>query len=189
MIGYIVGKVGHIEKDSIILMAGSIGYEVILPLSNLITLKLGQEISAFVHTHVREDQFTLFGFFEEKERTLFRKLISVSGVGPKSALAILSVATPSTIVRTVETGNADLFPKVPGVGRKTIEKIILELKNTFSVEEIVSEETPSLHDARLALETLGYSHKDISSVINDLDSSLSMNEIIRQALQILSKTK
>lgn len=189
MIGYIVGSIKHLGSDRAIVLVGSIGYEVILPLSNLITLKLDQELELYIHTHVREDQITLFGFFEEKERALFRKLINVSGVGPKSALNILSVATPSTIVRAVGTGNAEMFPKVPGVGRKTIEKLIIELKNSFGVEEMASDENESSHDARLALETLGYSAKDVSLVLSKIDKSLSMNDMIRQALQILSKTK
>jgi Holliday junction DNA helicase RuvA len=82
-----------------------------------------------------------------------------------------------------------MFPKVPGVGRKTIEKVIIELKNSFSVDEMASDESENSHDARLALETLGYSSKDIATVIGKIDKTLSMNDIIRQALQILSKTK
>lgn len=189
MIGYLAGQIKLIESDKIILENQNIGYEVLLPLSSLITLKEKQSLELYIHTHVREDQFTLFGFFEEKERGLFRKLISVSGVGPKSALNILSVATPSTIVRAVGSANPDMFPKVPGVGRKTIEKIIIELKNSFSVDEMASDESENSHDARLALETLGYSAKDIATVIGKIDKTLSMNDIIRQALQILSKTK
>lgn len=189
MIGYVSGKIKLLGNDRIILVQGGIGYEILLPLANLITLKEDQSLELYIHTHVREDQITLYGFFDEKERQLFRKLISVSGVGPKSALGILSVATPSTIIRAIGSANADLFPKVPGVGKKTIEKLILDLKGSFDISEVTSDETDSMHDARLALETLGYTHKDISAVLTKLSGDMTMNEIIRQALQILSKTK
>lgn len=189
MIGYLAGEVKLIDESKILIVQGGIGYEVNLPLASLITLQPGTSIELYVHTHVREDQISLFGFFDDNERQLFRKLISVSGVGPKSALGILSVATPSTIIRAIASANVDLFPKVPGVGRKTVEKLILELKNSFNLDQAAKDETDAMRDARLALETLGYNQKDITAALTNISPSGAMNEIIREALQILSKTK
>lgn len=189
MIGNLKGKVINIDDKSVILEVGDsqsgVGYELLLPLSFLLKLKLEDVLSVPVHTHVREDQITLFGFENNSEKDLFRKLTSVSGVGPKSALTMLSIATPNTIIRAIESGSADNFPKTPGIGKKTLEKMILDLRGKFD-HVAFENDTDEMKNAKLALETLGYNTRDISSALSTLHPELSMNDFIKEGLKILS---
>ena len=189
MINYLQGTVRDIDDKSISLLAGDIGYEILLHLGDKMKLKIGERIELFIYSHIREDQFTLFGFIDKGEKEIFRKLISVSGVGPKSALSLLSVTNANIIIRAIEGNNADILPKVPGLGKKTIEKIILELKGKMDNNIIIQGESDDMKDARLALESLGYTARDISEILNKLHPDLKMNDIIRESLKILAKTK
>jgi Holliday junction DNA helicase RuvA len=166
-------------------MSSGVGYELLAPLSYLLKLKVCDIISTPVHTHVREDQITLFAFENISEKELFRKLISVSGVGPKSALTMLSIATPSTIIRAIESGSSDNFPKTPGIGKKTLEKMILDLKGKFD-NIIIENESEDMRNAKMALETLGYNARDISQTLSTLHPELSMSDLIKESLKILS---
>ena len=132
---------------------------------------------------VSSDAFLKVENISEKE--LFRKLISVSGVGPKSALTMLSVATPQTIIRAIESGSSDNFPKTPGIGKKTLEKMILDLKGKFD-NIIIENESEDMRNAKLALETLGYNARDISSTLSTLHPELDMSSLIKESLKILS---
>lgn len=191
MIGNLKGQIINIDDKSIVLEAGydnmsaGVGYELLLPLSFLLKLKVGDIINIPVHTHVREDQITLFGFENISEKELFRKLTSVSGVGPKSALTMLSIATPNTIIRAIESGSSDNFPKTPGIGKKTLEKMILDLKGKFD-NIIIENESEDMHNAKMALETLGYNARDISQALSTLHPELSMSDLIKESLKILS---
>lgn len=190
MIGNLKGKIINIDDKSIILETGNdgdsgIGYELLAPLSYLLKLNLGDIVSVPVHTHVREDQITLFAFENISEKELFRKLISVSGVGPKSALTMLSIATPQTIIRAIESGSVDNFPKTPGIGKKTLEKMILDLKGKFD-NIVIENESEDMRNAKLALETLGYNARDISSTLSTLHPELDMSSLIKESLKILS---
>jgi holliday junction DNA helicase RuvA len=189
MIGNLKGTIINIDDKSIILEVGGseygIGYELLAPLSYLLKLHIGDIINIPVHTHVREDQITLFAFENTSEKELFRKLISVSGVGPKSALTMLSIATPQTIIRAIESGSVDNFPKTPGIGKKTLEKMILDLKGKFD-NILIENESEDMRNAKLALETLGYNARDISSTLSTLHPELSMNDLIKESLKILS---
>lgn len=189
MISFLSGTVQAIDEKSLTLLTGGVGYEVLMPINTLFSLKIGEQKDIHIHTHVREDQITLFGFLHLDDKSLFRKLITISGVGPKSALSILSISTPQMIIRYIETGKADLFPKVPGVGKKTVEKIILELKGTFDAGASLQNESEAMQSAALALETLGYASRDISEVLHSLDPSLDMSSMIREALKVLSKVR
>lgn len=189
MIGNLKGKIINIDDKSIILEVGGsehgIGYELLAPLSYLLKLHTDDIINIPVHTHVREDQITLFAFENISEKELFRKLISVSGVGPKSALTMLSIATPQTIIRAIESGSVDNFPKTPGIGKKTLEKMILDLKGKFD-NIIIENESEDMRNAKLALETLGYNARDISSTLSTLHPELDMSSLIKESLKILS---
>ena len=185
MIANLKGNIIHIDDKSITLDVNSVGYELLLPLSFLLKLKIGDNINIPVHTHVREDQISLFGFENNSEKELFRKLISVSGVGPKSALTMLSIATTNTIIRAIESGDVNNFPKTPGVGKKTLEKMILDLRGKFN-NIMIENESEEMRNAKLALETLGYNSRDISSTISTLHPDLSMNDFIKESLKILS---
>jgi Holliday junction DNA helicase RuvA len=191
MIGNLKGEIIYIDDKSIILEAGvnnmssGVGYELLAPLSYLLKLKVSDIINIPVHSHVREDQITLFAFENISEKELFRKLISVSGVGPKSALTMLSIATPNTIIRAIESGSSDNFPKTPGIGKKTLEKMILDLKGKFD-NIIIENESEDMRNAKMALETLGYNARDISQTLSTLHPELSMSDLIKESLKILS---
>ena len=189
MINYLKGEIIDIDERSVSLAVNNVGYEVYLHLGDLTSVRMGDIIEIYIYSHIKEDQFTLFGFKSKDDRELFRKLISVSGVGPKSALSLLSVASSSNIIRAIEGNNIDMLPKVPGLGSKTIQKIILELKGKLNKNLRIQGETMDMADARLALESLGYNSRDIYEVINTLQEGLSMNEIIKESLKVLSKVK
>ncbi|MDI9355119.1 MAG: Holliday junction branch migration protein RuvA, partial [Cyanobium sp. MAG06] len=148
MISYIKGVVKDVDDKGICLLVNNIGYEVLLHIGDKTKIKDGQELGIYIYSHIKEDQFTLFGFIDKSEREIFKKLISVSGVGPRSALSLLSVSNGATIIRAIEGGNSDILPKVPGLGKKSIEKIILELKGKMDQNIIISAESDDMRDAR-----------------------------------------
>ncbi len=185
MIGYLHGKVIAKNEQSLLIDVGGVGYKVSAPLPILISLTESQEIALYIHTHVREDQFTLFGFKEELDLFLFEKLITISGIGPKSALAMLSVHSPASIADAVEREDVSALSHTPGVGKKTAEKIILELRGKLS-HLAGSKETDTTYEVRLALETLGYSPKEIHDTLQKLKTeNKSTSTLIKEALSQL----
>ncbi len=153
MIGFLKGKVIKSTEQFIILDVSSVGYKILSPLQTLLSLKEGEDLSLFVHTHVREDQITLYGFKTEDELFLFEKLINISGIGPKSALSVISLHSPSSFASLIENEDSTSLSKTPGVGKKTAEKIIIELRGKLShlsgKESSLSNDTKS--EVRLAL--------------------------------------
>jgi Holliday junction DNA helicase RuvA len=185
MIGYLHGKVLSTNENSLILLVGGVGYKVLAPLPTLVAAVDGSEMSLHIHTHVREDQITLFGFRDEVEVFLFTKLTSVSGIGPKSALAMLSVHSPASIASAVEGGDAAALSHTPGIGKKTAEKIIIELKGKLAHLQGGGESDTTL-EVRMALDALGYSPKEIHQVLEKISSEgKSTGVLIREALQQL----
>lgn len=186
MIGYLSGEVHKVtEKDMIILISG-VGYKVLSPLPTLLVQTVGKPVSLFIHTHVREDALTLFGFEKEVELELFNRLTSVSGIGPKSALAMLSVHSPASIADAVERGDASLLSHTPGIGKKTAEKIIIELKGKLAHMQNTQGASDALFDVRLALEALGYSSREIHDAVADLNTkNKTTNTLIKEALSAL----
>lgn len=185
MIGYLSGTVHSVtEKDMIILVNG-VGYKVLAPLPTLLSNVVNDSVSLFIHTHVREDALTLFGFEKEIDLELFTRLLSVSGIGPKSALAMLSVHSPASVADAVERGDASILAHTPGIGKKTAEKIIIELKGKL-VHMQNAVHSDALFDVRLALEALGYSSKEIHDAISELNpTDKSTNVLIKEALSAL----
>lgn len=185
MIGFLNGVIHSTSNNSLILDVSGVGYRVLCPLPVLLSAITGENLSLFIHTHVREDQLSLFGFKEEAELFLFEKLTSVSGIGPKSALAMLSVHSPSSLADAVERGDGEALSHTPGVGKKTAEKIILELKGKLS-HLIGKEMNDTTLEVRLALEALGYSSKEIYAAIKDVDTEgKTTSTIIKEALHQL----
>lgn len=185
MIGFLRGNVLIIKENILILDVGGVGYKILAPLPLLLSLSVGEELSIHIHTHVREDQLTLFGFKDEHDLFLFEKLTSVSGIGPKSALSMLSVHSPSSIAHAVESGDAGALSSTPGVGKKTAEKIIIELKGKLS-HLLGAKENDSTFEVRLALETLGYSAKEIQNAIKELKTEgKTTSTLIKEALNQL----
>ncbi len=185
MIGYLSGNVHSATSSSIIIDVQGVGYKVLAPLPVVVSVVAGKPLSLFIHTHVREDHITLYGFKDEHDLFLFEKLTSVSGIGPKSALAMLSVHSPSSLADAVERNDAEALSHTPGVGKKTAEKIILELKGKLS-HLIGKEMNDTTLEVRLALEALGYSSKEIHDALKDLDTeNKTTSTIIKEALHQL----
>jgi Holliday junction DNA helicase RuvA len=182
MIGYLTGTVRAVTEKDMIILVGGVGYRVLAPLPVLLAHAEGALVSLFIHTHVREDQLALYGFEKEQELDLFVRLINVSGIGPKSALAMLSVHSPASIAEAVERGDAAVLSHTPGIGKKTAEKIIIELKGKLSHLQGAGH-TDSFFEVRLALEALGYTPKEVHGVlekINPLETNTST--LIKEAL-------
>jgi holliday junction DNA helicase RuvA len=185
MIGFLRGKALKNNEHSLLLDVSGVGYLIHAPLPLLVSVTPSQELALYVHTHVREDQLTLYGFKDELDLFLFEKLIGVSGIGPKSALAMLSVHSPASIADAVEREDAAALSHTPGVGKKTAEKIILELRGKLS-HLVGAKETDTTYEVRLALETLGYSPKEIHDTLQKLKTeNKSTSMLIKEALSQL----
>lgn len=183
MIGYLSGIVHAVTEKDLIILTQGVGYKVSCPLPTLLAQAVGKPISLFIHTHVREDALTLFGFERETELELFNRLISVSGIGPKSALAMLSVHSPASVADAVERGDATLLSHTPGIGKKTAEKIVLELKGKLEHMRSAQGGSDALFEVRLALEALGYSAREINEALNKLNpTGKSTSSLVKEAL-------
>lgn len=193
MISYLKGKI-ILKKDKyIILNTGQIGYQVMLNEKSLTLLAEEQEVELFTHLHVREDAQELYGFLSLPELELFKNLIAISGVGPKSALAVLAVATVGDIIQAVLSEDPTLLQKVSGIGRKTAERIVLELKNkTAALAEkgltAGSLSAPRDSDVIDALINLGYSQREVISAIKQVPPDITdPSERIKRALKMMGK--
>ncbi|MDE6660860.1 MAG: Holliday junction branch migration protein RuvA [Anaeroplasmataceae bacterium] len=185
MYGYIKGMVTKVTPKNIIVENQGIGYLLIV--SNPYNFSLNKEYKVYVYQYVREDIIDLYGFISEDEKDLFLKLISVSGIGPKSALSILATGTVSEIVKAIESRNDAYLRKFPGIGAKASQQIILDLQGKLNLgEEIVIKNT-KLEDVEQALLALGYNKKEIAKVLPKLDQTLDEGALVKQALKALVK--
>lgn len=185
MIGYLEGVVKRVTEKDMIVLSGGVGYKVLAPLPCLLVHEGKDSASLFIHTHVREDQITLYGFEKEIEVELFERLIGVSGIGPKSALAMLSVHSPASVAEAVERGDASLLSHTPGIGKKTAEKIIIELKGKLAHLQGAGK-TDSFFEVRLALEALGYSPKEVHDALQKLNPlETNTSTLIKEALSVI----
>lgn len=177
MISYIRGLLAEKEPVRAVVEAAGVGYELLIPLSTFDRLpKTGAEVKLLVYHCVREDDETLFGFATEAEKGLFVKLTSVSGVGPKIALAVLSGSSVGELSLAIATGNAKRISSIKGVGKKTAEKICLELKDKVNAIEALAASgsradgadaaSPVLRDAVLALTALGFSEENAGKMVS-----------------------
>lgn len=197
MIAYIKGQLTFILDESIIVDVGGIGYEIVCPNPFIYQNSLQKELFIFTYHHVREDNQTLYGFKDEEEKYLFTNLISVSGIGPKSAVAILGNADVDEFIAAIEQEDEKYLTKFPGVGKKTARQIILDLKGkltaVFSLEETTTtvSHTSSTHisEAKEALKALGYTDKEINHVMSQLkkENITETDELIRKALALFVK--
>ncbi len=186
MIGYLEGTVKNLNNSSLLLVVGGVGYKLLCPLPALVSLTEGVHVSLFVHTHVREDQITLFGFKDESDLFLFEKLTSVSGIGPKSALSVLSLHSPASLAFAIENNDIEAISKTPGIGKKTAEKVILELRGKLAHLAQGESKNSEQEEAKLALETLGYTAKEIGNALKEVDpTNKTTSTIIKEALQQL----
>lgn len=182
MYAYIKGIIKEVEPTHVTLENNGVGYLVITP--NSYRYRLEDEVTIYIHHYVREDIDNLYGFMSKKERNLFIDLISVSGIGPKSALAILSTGETDRIIYAIDTGNIKYLTQFPGIGPKSAQQIILDLKG--KVSEVSFEESSEVKEA---LKSLGYSNKEINKALSKIDTSKPLEEIIKEALGVLIKWK
>ncbi|MBA2662977.1 MAG: Holliday junction branch migration protein RuvA [Bradymonadaceae bacterium] len=198
MIAHLIGRVHSYTLDSIILDVGGVGYLVHVPMGTLGRIKEDGEgrVSLFVHTSVREDAIQLFGFSASEVKRLFTKLIGVSGVGPKMALAVLSELSPGDFVMAVHTNNVTQLTKVSGVGKKTAQRLILELKNSLDDIDLGDLSPPQAtvipgvsDDLRSALLNLGYAPAMVDATVVQIlaqdEASAPIEVLLRQALKLL----
>ena len=214
MIETLYGQIFDIDRESgsLIIECGGVGYCVTVNSGTVSSLPdprfspsgdrlEGEFVRIFTHMSVREDGVELYGFCTRDEIRMFRLLIGVSGIGPKAAMSVLSVLSPASLARAIETGDSRSISRAPGVGPKTAARVTLELKdkipklfptlNVSDTETVVpaqkAEDNTKITDTRDALSALGYSRSEIAAAMKDVDLSADVEEIIKQALNVLMK--
>ena len=194
MIGRISGILLEKNPPQVVVDVAGVGYEIDVPMSTFYNLpKLQERVVLFTHLVVREDAHLLYGFATESERATFRQLLKVSGVGPKVALAVLSGMSVNDLAEAVMAQESGRLTKVPGIGKKTAERLLLELKDRLKVDVRISVggEAPAISSASdilNALISLGYNNKEALYAIKQLPKEVSVSDGIRQALKLLSKS-
>jgi len=188
MIGHIEGTVLAIRAGFAILSANGVGYKVALTREVLTSLKNGKGVSLWTHLAVRENALDLYGFRTEEEMRFFELLLTVSGIGPKSALAILDVANVDALRNAVAAGNAGYLTKVSGVGKKTADKIVVELKDKVGAGTETSQALSGDEEALEALHALGYSLQEAREVLRKVPRSIEGGSArLREALKVMGK--
>ena len=195
MYEYLNGELAHILPTAIVVDVHGVGYQVVFANPYRLQDSLKKQIKVLVQQVVREDSITLYGFISNEERELFQRLISVSGIGPKSAMSILANDDTEGFVNAVENGNVTYLTKFPGVGKKTAQQIILDLKGKFealpeeTAKAVVSTNQATLEEAKEALLGLGYSAKEITKIWKSLEAAApsTTQEALKLAFKLLMK--
>ena len=200
MIGCLIGEVFALEAPTVLLNVNGVGYEVDTPLSTFCQLQKGQKVTLWTHLTVREDAQLLYGFLEAKKKTIFRTLLKVNGVGPKMALGILSTLSIDLLIHTVENEDINTLIKVPGVGRKTAERLMIELRDRFktlasgstavnsTTTQIQFNSNSPVTEAEAALQSLGYKPAEAQKLINAVKADFTeASDIIRAALKSMNR--
>lgn len=195
MYEYIKGIFKSIEKEYIVIECGNIGYKIFTSGSTISNMPaIDQQIKIYTHQIVREDFIGLYGFLTKDEISMFNLLISINGVGPKAALSLMSIANVSTLKYAIITDDDKLIIKAPGIGKKTAQRIILELKDKIALGDAMPKGTTisdididneKLSEAVGALIALGYSDKEAEKAIEKANRSNSVEDIIKECLKIL----
>lgn len=196
MIGSLNGLIISKKPSEVLLEVNGIGYEVYIPLSTSFKLpSVDQTVQLLTHLIVREDQHTLYGFITEDERKLFRALIKISGVGAKLALTILSGINVEGFIRSVQMQDVDTLVHLPGIGKKTAERLLVEMKDKIGQmgdialnDAIESKDLRIIQEAHNALTSLGYKSVEARKILDGIDSNgLTVEALLKQALQSLNK--
>lgn len=199
MYSYIKGSLEIKANGFIVIDNNGIGYKIFMSENGIEELgEIGENVKVYTYYHVREDNISLFGFISNEELRMFELLISVSGVGAKSAINMLSAITPSDFALAIISNDISSLVKVPGIGAKSAQRIILELKDKLKTEEAISKadskvkvvikQNNNQEEAVAALQVLGYNKKEVEKVLEKIDTAeLSVEDIIRKALAYLAK--
>ena len=188
MISFLNGQVESIDLNSIELNVNGVGYYIYV--SNSEFFSLNEEIKIFTYQHVREDEISLYGFREKEEKEVFLSLISVKGVGVKSALSILSKSSPSLIIQAIETSNINYLKKLPTIGPKVAQQIILDLKGHLKLDNQVLnlKDNKVFKEAKEALKALNFKSSEIDEALSKInDENIKLDACIFKALQFLNR--
>ncbi|MGO2206593.1 MAG: Holliday junction branch migration protein RuvA [Staphylococcus xylosus] len=198
MYAYIKGTLAVLNPTHVVVEASGVGYEIQTPNSYRFQKFMDQEVVIHTSLIVREDAQLLYGFINQEEKDMFLSLIKVTGIGPKSALAILASSSPNEVKIAIENENDAYLTKFPGIGKKTARQIVLDLKGKVQINEVDSSQilnaevslgdnTPIIKEAILALEALGYSKRELTKVEKVLakDSFESVDDAVKKGLQLL----
>lgn len=201
MIKYLNGILAEVDTDSIVVEVNGIGYGVNVPVSVIENVReIGSKIKIYTYMNVKEDDVSLYGFLTKDELDIFKRVISVSGIGPKGGLAILSTLSADDLRFAVLSDDAKAISKAPGIGLKTASKLILELKDKFDLQEAFEKKSNNVmqtsvrnnseaQDAIEALVALGYSSTDALKAVRslDIDENVSSGNIVKMALKVIGK--
>lgn len=189
--GRVIDRVDFPHHALITLLTGGIGYEVLVPQSDLVGTTLQSEIDLFTDFVVREDAMTLYGFESSARRSLFRVLQTVTGVGPKAALIILAATDSDQLVSAIIDGDLGYLESIPGVGKKVASRLSLELRDKMSLTsgKARSKTSTQREDLVAALVNLGYSEREANSALAGVDPEMDLGEALKQALSLLNRTR
>ena len=196
MIYSVRGKLIHTDNELAVVECGGVGYGCRTTFYTLQKIAGQEEVMLYTHLAVREDAAELFGFSSQEELKCFKMLITVSGVGPKAAISILSANTPSQFALAVATGDSKSLTKCKGIGAKTAQRIVLELKDKISAIILSDNNGSKIHspitsnnisEAVKALMSLGYSSDEVMPIVSKMDSNLSIEQLIGNTLKVMSK--
>lgn len=198
MFDFIIGDIVHVDEDYIVLLNNNIGFHIKINTNKLMDLKDISNIKVFTEFVVREDEVSILGFLEKDERKIYRMLTQVKGIGPKVAMGILSALEIQLIRQSILTEDSKILMQAPGIGKKSADRIILELKDKISKVEFDSnisldqlgetqERDLEFNPALEALITLGYNKYEAQKVLNKVDLSLNVEEVIKEALKLLAR--
>lgn len=193
MIAYLRGKILDVDSEQLVLLAQNVGYEITCSTSTLADLQLETteaEIAMWIYTHVREDALQLFGFASREEKQFFLSLLKVNGIGPKLAINAMSGASVDQIINMIEQEDVKALSKLPKVGKKTAEQMILTLKGKLVLSKDSSGKAMILgpkKDATSALMNLGFRLQDVEFILKEVPDSMSLEEMIRHGLSALSQ--
>lgn len=197
MIGYLSGVVKFVFEDNCIVDVHGVGYRVYVDSRTRESLNKGQELELFIHTAVREDSITLYGFKSQTDYELFAQLITVSGIGAKTALNILAKMSSKDLAMAIWQKNVTALTNLPGIGKKSAQRLILELKDKISTDNVVDDEAAEwvqsndkgnpLEEASEALSALGYTNSEIAEVFNKAKKSMSTEDLVKFALKELNR--
>ncbi len=192
MYAYIVGKADEVLLDRVVVEAGGVGYELLASSMTLRKILPGQNIRLYTHLYLADGVMALYGFYDIEEREMFRRLISVTRVGPKLALSVLSVLTPGDVASAVITENAAAFDRVPGMGRKTAQRVLLELKEKVQAGQsgdglTTDSGTDIRSDAIAALVSLGFDGLAAGKAVSAVTNAATVEQLLTEALKSLAK--